>query len=202
MEYIMITESKLKIILTREELESHGVSAEELDYGDPVSRSVFESLLSFAREKLGFNTSGHRVLLQLYPSRDGGCELFVTKLGALASEERSEKSERAFGKSNRKASKAPRPRAFSFESFSHLLALCKRLDVTGFSGESSAWLDLDGKWYLLIAPDREGAQPREDSFSFLSEYGEEESHTALSLYLGEYARNICSGNAIHTLGKI
>ena len=81
MEYILISEDKLKIILTRQELDARDVSVDELDYENPLARGIVEGLLDYAKDNLGFYTSKRKLLIQLFPSRDGGCELFVTRLG-------------------------------------------------------------------------------------------------------------------------
>jgi negative regulator of genetic competence, sporulation and motility len=83
MEYILINESKLKITLGGEELEARALESEKLDYADPDAKQLFCDILEQARQRLGFDTTGYRVLLQLYPIRDGGCELYVTRLSKL-----------------------------------------------------------------------------------------------------------------------
>ena len=69
MEYILINDSKLKIILGRQELEEWDISIDELDYANPAAKKVFEGILGYAKKELGFDTSGYKVLLQLYPSK-------------------------------------------------------------------------------------------------------------------------------------
>ncbi len=193
MEYILISESKLKIMLTRQDIAQWNISIDELDYGNPSAKAAFEEILGYAREELGFDTSGHKVLLQLYPSRDGGCELFITRLGESARRQTGEIG-------------APKQRqkAYSFEKLSHLLAVCKRLNREGFDGESSAWFDSEGKWFLLLSVDEDSELDLLplDRFSFICEYGNTESPKALSLYLSEYASPVCRDNASAILGKI
>lgn len=195
MEYIMINEGKLKVMLEQGDLEEWDISVDALDYCNPEAKTVFEDILQYAKETLGFDTAGHKVLLQLYPSRDGGCELFITKLPKL-----SDSGELYQVQKNEKIN-----RAYSFERLSYLLSVCKKLFVRGFYGESSVWTDEDGKWYLIISQsDTLDANelPLPDGFSFISEYGDIESPRALSLYLGEYAQSICAEGAVQTLGKI
>lgn len=198
MEYILINDSKLKIILEERELEEWDISIDELDYSNPAAKRVFEGLLGYAKQELGFDTSGYKVLIQLYPSKDGGCELFVTRLGE--SSERQSKSSRS-----RKEKKQAEQRAYSFDKLSHLLAVCKRLCLSGFTGESSAWFDKEGKWFLLMSLEGDSDSSKllpPDRFSFITEYGEYENPKALSLYLGEYAKAVCENDAALILGKI
>ena len=93
MEIILISECKLKIALREEDLAAFEIRADELDYSNTETKRMFWDLLTRAKQKTGFDTDGQRVLVQLYPSKDGGCEMFVTKIGLL-DEERSEKEEK------------------------------------------------------------------------------------------------------------
>ena len=194
MEYIRISESKLKVMLERKDLEEWDISADRLDYSDPDAKRVFGDILCHAKRELGFDTAGRRILLQLYPSRDGGCELFISC------------SELPAGANNEHDSEETgKKRAYSFSSLEDLLAVCKRLlGRCGFC-DSSVWFDENGRWYLLFT--ELGTSPELDMLplnplSFICEYGESESYTALSLYLGEYARPVCEGNAIERLGTL
>ena len=85
LEYLVINESKLKIIMTREDTALYGFSASTADYDSPDVRRIFWRILDDAGDAVGFDPKGDKVLIQFYPSRDGGCEIFVTKLGALSS---------------------------------------------------------------------------------------------------------------------
>lgn len=187
MEYILINDSKLKIILDSQELAEWDISADELDYANPAARQVFEGLLGYAKKELGFDTAGYKILLQLFPSKDGGCELFVTRLGPN-NELKSSRCE----KEKKKAEK----KAYSFDKLSHLLAVCKRLSSIEYSGSSSAWFDGSGKWFLLLSVE-EGTD-----LHFISEYGEIESPSALELYLCEYGTAVRKNDAALILGKI
>lgn len=191
MEYIMIDDSKLKIILEAEDLCEWDISAKDIDYDDPYAKSFFEDILGYARRELGFDTSGYKTLLQLFPSCDGGCEIFVTRL--------CEKSE------DNNDVRTAVPRGYSFDKLSHLISVCKRLCLEGFDGESSVWYDTDGRWFLMLIPQSDELYSELlplNKLSFISEYGEGESASALSLYLSEYAKPVCESNATRILGKI
>lgn len=194
MEYILISEDKLKIILTRQELDARDVSVDELDYENPLARGIVEGLLDYAKDNLGFDTSKRKLLIQLFPSRDGGCELFVTRLGKKEDKSKENRS----GDVGRKVPRV-RPRAFSFESLGGLLSLCKRLKSSGYLPQGSVWVDLQGQWFLTLT----GEDTELDRvLGVIAEYGEEQSYTATSLYLCEHARELYSGVAIAALGNI
>ena len=81
----MISDNKLKVMLCQEDLKHFELKAEELDYSNTETKRMFWDVLSQAKHQTGFDTDGQRVLVQLYPSKEGGCEMFVTKIGLLSS---------------------------------------------------------------------------------------------------------------------
>lgn len=201
MEYIIINDSKLKVILDKEDFDTLDISVEELDYTNPDAKSAFENIFEHAKEELGFDTSGYRILLQLFPSKDGGCELFITKLGKLSSQK--EEELRAFKQPKKETDSIKK--AYSFDSLSSLLSVCKILSSNKNAPESSAFFDKDGKWYLLLSIDGDFDEDELriiSDLTFITEYGSRENANSLSLYLGEYGKEICEKNAIETLGKI
>ena len=209
MEYVMINESKLKVMLENYELEARNLEADELDYADPDAKKLFGDILCYAKDNFGFDTSGHRVLLQLYPSKDGGCELFITKLGKLEKESggydqgEGEKKKRVY----QREKKQKNDRAFRFERLSHLLKVCKRLYENSVECSGSVFIDTDGVWFLILSFEDSiydeiyDVLPIND-LSFISEYGSAENPRTLALYLSEHATEIRSGDAIEVLGRI
>ena len=98
MDILVISESKLKIMLEKEDMKRYGLFGSELNYDDPPTRKKLLSILDKAKEECGFDTGSEKLLVQLYPSKDGGSEMFVTKLGPLpASAEQSLKRSRGVG---------------------------------------------------------------------------------------------------------
>ena len=78
MELILISNTKLKIMLNENDMQRYKIGSES-DCAEPDTRRAIRSLLDCAREQIGFNTEGEEIFVQLYTSKKGGCELFVTK---------------------------------------------------------------------------------------------------------------------------
>ena len=200
MEYIPITDSKLKIICEEEDLALYGLSADSLEYGDEAGRRFIEDILDKAQKRLGFQSKHHRILIQLFPSVDGGCEIFISRLGLLTEEKalcREDGSE---------AKKSPCERLFFFEKLDFLLEVCKRLTVIDSELKGDAFY-LEGKGYYLaveLNTDKleEYGLPSLDEYSFILEFGTAENIRERAPYLCEYAKRICKGNAIKTLGAL
>ena len=87
MELILISSSKLKIMLSDADMEKYDLTAETVDYDNTATRRAFWSILDDAKNETGFDAASDRLFIQMYPSKDGGCEMFVTKLGTLCGEE-------------------------------------------------------------------------------------------------------------------
>ena len=78
MELILISNTKLKIMLDESDMRKYHIGNES-DCADSGTRRAIRSLLERARDQIGFNTEGEEIFVQLYTSKHGGCELFVTK---------------------------------------------------------------------------------------------------------------------------
>lgn len=81
MELIIISDTKLKIMLTAPDMKHYELESAQLDCADAHTRAAFRHIFDDARDRTGFDTEGERLFIQFYASMEGGCEIFVTKLG-------------------------------------------------------------------------------------------------------------------------
>lgn len=96
MQAIKIGEHKIKITVTGAEMERHGIIGADEKRDSAIVRRGVWSLLEEVKIETGFDPGQEKILVQFYPMRDDGCEIFVTKLGVL-----SESSARLVCSSNR-----------------------------------------------------------------------------------------------------
>jgi len=202
MEWIRISTNKLKIMLTAEDARRYDLQCEKADYADIATRHSFREILTDVRRETGFDATEDKVYIQMYPSKEGGCELFVTKIGLILTDEAREGSRagRTRGTSERR-SPPSECTALLFTEMTHLLAVCRHLCNVGFLCESEAWQSEDGKLWLLLAQKRSAAT-LQDSLRFAREYGRAVSVSAARLYLPEHGKRICAARAVETLGKL
>ncbi|MBE6544118.1 MAG: adaptor protein MecA [Ruminococcaceae bacterium] len=80
MELLIISDCKLKIILSKGDMESYNLTAEALDYSLKNTRQTFDEIFELAKRKTGFEIKKGRLFVQVYPSVDGGCEIYLTRL--------------------------------------------------------------------------------------------------------------------------
>ena len=203
MEYIVIDESRLKVICEECDLEPYGISTDSLEYGDASSRRFIEDMLSEARARFGFETAKNRVLIQLFPDSEGGCEIFVNRLDALkAGADEGVQEDKTY---QRRAE--VEQRIFFFEELNDMLGACERLSFLPPCEKSSAFY-VEGEGYYLYFEHTDGdgideyGVPALDEYSFLLEYGDPIPAKGRLPYLSEYAKSICEDNAIEMLGKI
>ncbi len=214
MDLIRIDDNKLKIMLTPVDMQSYALDG-NMDYTKDETRQAFRSIMSEARSRTGFDAEGNRVYVQLYPSRSGGCEMFVTKLGILCSADRAaEPSSAASGVAH--AVTQPRARlltaaeggrsvAFAFTALEDLLRVCRRLYAQAFGGSSAAYHSEDRRYYLLLGETGGRRQPLlfdRAALSFLSEYGTQQNADAVRLYIREHGSPICERDAVARLARL
>ena len=79
MELIVISENKFKIMLSAPDMRRYELNPEAMAETDDHTRRAFRHLLDDCGE-IGRDTRGERLLVQVYSSKEGGCEIFVTKI--------------------------------------------------------------------------------------------------------------------------
>ena len=181
MELIKISQSKLKIMLNAEDMKHY-----DLDDGrmrDISCRAAFRNILKEARERCGFDAACDKVFVQYYPEKNGGCEMYVTKLGESVwskYEGSADKKEQA-----KLASRSGSERydsgyiIYSFRGVSELLSTCRSLKNAGYAEESRAYRIKDKcRYYLVLtsetyhAAENNGTRCEGSYYYVLTEHGE------------------------------
>lgn len=208
MELIRISSSKLKIMLTGEDMKKYALDAESADYDNTATRRAFWSILDDAKNQSGFNAAGDRIFIQLYPSKDGGCEMFVTKMGLLCAIDEDEKKgttiklPKALIEKSHEAGGREKIGSYVFGELSSLLAVCRQLLARKWRGKSEAYRGRDGRCYLILAERTRDMSATLDRLSFISEFGKAENSDTVRLYIREHGECICAKDAVQTLGVL
>ena len=181
MEVLTIGKSKMKILITKSEVEQFGLTTDVELRDTSESRRVLWNILEAAKEKQGIDPTGDKVLVQLYPMRDGSCELFVTKLGIL-----SKSSQRYVSDSDRTTLLSKRKIYYRFENLNLLSAA---LEYTRRTNE--AFLKSGAVYMGAVGPIleiEEICRDEEDSdLDGIEEFGERLPKET-GYYIGEYFR--------------
>ena len=195
MEFLLIGESKIKIVLSRAEAESYGLSGVSADAGSHGARRAFWRVLDRARAEVGFDPAGDKVLIQLYPTADSGCEIFVTKLGIL-----SESSARLVSKSDRIAMLSKKRSIYAFDTLDDIIAaaVAVKAQVGTLSPVSDVYTD-GTRYYLSVEEYGKGGEPVE--FPCILEFAAQVT-AELSSYISEHADRLTDGDGIERFSTL
>ena len=182
MDFLVVSDSKLKIMMNREDMKKYEIDGENIDYDNPKTRRSFWRILDVAREVCGFEASGDKVLIQFYPSKDGS-EIFVTKLGMISSG-----AERTIAKSSKVTMLHSRQVIYRFPSFSALLRAAKIINSEDCERQPRAYCDERGAYYIIAEERRYGADKAKD-VSPIHEFGREIPDN-LAPYIEEHSSEI------------
>lgn len=210
MEHILISPGKLKLMLTKDDLEhyklDHTVDESCAVEGTDASRMAFRLLLDDAGRITGFDAGRDKLFIQLYPSKDGGAEVYITKLGrngrdsGFRDENGTSPNERV--KINRIG---------VFDSMNNLLECCRHIrcayDIRKQSDViSSAYSD--GKRYFLVISESLSYREYLDSIgrfrieAAFGEYGRNTSDPAVISYIKEHCFVFCEKKAVKILADM
>lgn len=169
MHIIKITPVSFKIILSKEDLQRHGID-NILEKSD-ISGDFFAEIIDKTNALYGCPFTDGAIDAEFFESKDGGGELFLCQ-----------------AKSAHKAITY----LFRCQDLESLIALCKRLNTPDTKNDSRLYFD-DGKYSLLIfCLERNGFL-----LSILKEYGSASEISRLQTWLlEEHANIIFSENAI------
>lgn len=182
MEMIVISTTKLKVMLSAEDMKK--LDFDPCGGADISDRVAFRNILKEARERCGFDALGDRVFVQYYPEKHGGCEMFVTKI--ILDDKKAKGTCMDHNKEKGYI-------IYSFDNLGNLLSTCRMLLLSGYTGESLAYVMGNGKknYYLLVehetyfAPENCGKLQKGNLYYVLTEHG-----------------MLFCGNAVKMLGKL
>ena len=213
MELIRISDRKLKIMLTPTDMCHFELNADSFGEDSMQMHRAFRLLLREIRTQTGFDADDCHLSVQYFPSREGGCEMFISNLSSEESDHSSHTSQISAALSPPKESMQVRPFkkhggsfkkdcAYRFEALPHLLQVCRRLSELGFISDSTAYKDEKGAYFLFLTVQTNSPFSTPEELDFIVEYGSIENASLLRLYIREHAALICSQNAVGELAKL
>ncbi len=193
MKFLLITESKLKIILTEEEVREYSLLSLISGRDTAISRRGFWRILERAKAECGFDPAGDKVLIQSYPMSSGECEIFVTKLGILSAS-----ASKLVTKSEHVTTLSRRLSFYHFPRLADIIAFCHSVPDSCDTSASDAYICLGGGYCLSIVEYARGDD--ESELPRLSEFAHRLSHDE-ALYVSEHFDKIIEGDAIGFFAK-
>lgn len=186
MEFLLIGESKIKIVLNKDESLEYNLGSNNISSAE--ARRAFWCLINMAREKVGFDPAGDKLLIQLYPMKEG-TEIFVTKLGILP-----DSSARLVSRSNKISLLSRKRSIYCFDSLENLIRASKavRNSCRDIPIDSDVYLSAD-RYFLSIEEYGKGGETVE--FPCILEFATPLT-ADLSAYITEHSSRLTDGDGI------
>ncbi len=208
MELIRISDRKMKIMLTPTDMRHFELDADTFGEDSAKMHRAFRLLLDEVKKQTGFEADDSHISVQYFPSREGGCEMFISNCSD-AEYEASTKLRCPLKAENKALQLRQNHRngfykecAYRFFNLREMLAVCRRLMQNGYVGSSCSYRDECENYYLILKTLSPSPFSVPENLRFIVEYGSIESPTALRLYLLEHGSAICEENAVHQLGNL
>jgi len=203
-ELLLISDSKLKVMLTPEDMSRFELTCESIDYDNVETRHAFWSILNEAKQQIGFDAAADRVFVQVYPSKSGGCEMFVTKIDISNVSKSSVKSTTVPPRSRKLAQSI-----FAFDDMEAMLSACYHINGSDNYVTSDAYCDERRRYYLAIHSEIDRSSHAYErgrgvdlKFPAAIEYGYALDDSSALSYIHEHCHCICVGNAIDQLARL
>lgn len=209
MELIRISNRKIKLMLTPTDMSRFELNAETLGENPTQTHRALRSLLSELRDEIGLQEDGQQLSVQYFPSRDGGCEMFICNLhenentgGDAMSTKSQIPDNRSLSAPRRISNCYHRDFAYRFGDLDDLLTVCNRLQGISYITQSAAYRDQKGRYYLFFAALTPSPFSIPDELGFIVEYGSMENAASRLLFAREHGSLICSCDAVEQLARL
>lgn len=195
MELILINDTKLKIMLTEEDMVHYDLDCTCANYDNTETRRAFWNILDEAKHRTGFDAASDRVFIQLYPSKEGGCEMYVTKVGLLCTSQDQNQKPRLHATLHQNKAKTL---IFGFDTLRHMISAC-RLIGNAFTAFSHAWIDEAGICYLFLDSDSDEDTNLNRICGVINEFGYTIQANNISEYIKEHGKILFENYAVEKL---
>jgi negative regulator of genetic competence, sporulation and motility len=179
---------KVKITLDIEDMERYDITFSELDYNRIDTKRIVWELLSMARSKTGFDFSNGSLLVEAFPSQNGGCILYFTSVVG-DKKGRLKLCRGYFG-----------PYIFQFFSCEDMIVACKEIKkIMGLHIlKSELYLENDNYFLAVYAATKLDC----DIKTMLLEYGNYFGDGRKICYLYEHSKLITAPKAIERMASL
>ena len=193
MEILRIGKHAIKISLNIDETKEYRILDSDILEEDEIKES-FSKLLLKAKETVDFSYAGRKIFTEIFPSKDGGCEIYISCISMEA--------EKAVYKDKNQQLDNKKPKSvlsiFDFENIENLLQACYRLKEIKYKNKSSVYYDTDKKRYYMILED---IYIKDIRYAFLLEYSKYIKGSIAS-YIKEHYKCILKKDGVKVLSAL
>lgn len=183
MDIIKIENGTYKISLSALEAQEYNVTSDTNTSREEMNSSI-RRLADFLKEnnKIEFEGRG-RLSAEIFLAKDGGCEIFLSKLKEPVAIVKSKPLSKAI---------------YRLDTLKSLLLACKELFRTGYGGNVDVYYNNEHKSYYLFLS---GIYQKDSKYAFLCEYGSK-IKTSLIPYISEHCKCICENNNVEIFARL
>ena len=165
---------------------------EGIDIDGEEMKRIFSSLLQKAKKEIGFTYAKENIIAEIFSSKDGGCEIFVS---CLLDEVKmyKDKSEELLAQKTK-----PQGQTYVFDNVENLVIVLDMLSRLDASISTSVYYNYKTKKYFLIL---ENVLRKSLKFAFILEFAKY-SKTLDLQHVTEYFSAICANNAHKILPEL
>ncbi len=183
MEIIKINSDSFKVSLDAQETEKYHIKTIDEYTKEDASASI-RALLEILKDD-GVDFGKERVFAEVYLSKDGSCEIFISK--ALNSLKKLKSTVKPLSKA-----------IYRFSCLKDLLNVCMVLKNVDYNGDCEIYYNEKQKSYYALLY---GIYQRDIKYAFLSEFGEKIKESIFP-YIKEYCLCLCDNNAVEIFSKL
>ncbi len=186
MKFEKITDVKIKIILSMQDMKLNNVSAENIFSNSTSSQKLLQNMLNRAEKEIGFKTGDSKLLVEAIMSSDVECTFTITKIDEKKLH--LEKNNNLF--------------IFKFTCFDNFVALCNFLNNFSFLclkdiSKNFSLIYYNNTYYLKFINNKDYSIVIDYIKTFFDEFGEDVSNSInIDGFLNEYGKVIFSKDAI------
>ena len=196
MELIVIDEQRMKIMLTAEDVAEYKIDILTLDAEDEKTKRILYDILDRATSKAGAERARDQAFVQIFPSKDGGCEMYVTKYSQL-SDDRAGEVKAVPIPTRGRTSRVKKRLVYKFSSLGDLLLASRALVARGYRDNSDAYIQKSKESIYLVIYESD-----EVDVTVTLEYADPVFFGGVNAYICEHCTAICEGDAVGRLAAL
>lgn len=199
-----INDNKIKVTISKDDLDERNIDLSTLNYNSPATQELFWDMMEQAEIEYGFNSSDSQLCIEATPDSTEGFIITITRIDEDNDFESIQKYiKNRFKKSDLKAKRKNKKvwssvLIYSFSSFEDVLALANKISLI-YSGESTLYR-YKKFYYLVLTRYSFGSTDTKTVEAVMSEFGRKITNAAFyEGYLNEYGTKIVEYNAFETI---
>lgn len=188
----IMSDDKIKVLLSPEDMQVLGMTYEELDYEMEDTKTAINDILDQVRELWGFESLGYKLFVEVFKSDEGGCVFYFTRVRSGGN------IGKVYRKQHKSAPKSIVPVTLKFDSLNDLCDYCRFMSSHNDCPilQSSLYI-MDSVYYIVV-------------FIFKLQYNKlvlTSNEFSVSIYSGdltyahlcEHGKSLISGDAIERM---